>query len=387
MRQWYQIEAKSNKTAEILIYEQIGEDFWGDGVSAKRFVEDLQALDVDTIELRINSPGGNVFDGNAIYNALVAHKAEINVTVDGIAASIASVVAMSGDTVILPENAIIMIHDPSGVVMGTAADMTKTAEALEKIKGGLVSAYRNKSDLDNDRISEMMTDETWMTAIEAQDFGFADVVISKVNIQANLKGLSQYKNVPNSLLAKVSNVSNKQTTKKKEVIMGGDKSQTQLPEITLDFLRANHTDIVTALVEEGRQEGSRSGAEQERARIKAVKDQLIPGHEELINTLMWDGKTTGEQAAVQILAAEKVLREKKLEDLGADAPDAVAHAVPPGSGEETAKTEDASLPIEERAKAEWDKDRSLHAEFGDYDTYLAYRKAEASGKFMVLGKK
>ena len=92
--------------------------------------------------------------------------------------------------------------------------------------------------------------------------------------------------------------------------MGGDKSQTQLPEITLDFLRANHTDIVTALVEEGRQEGSRSGAEQERARIKAVKDQLIPGHEELINTLMWDGKTTGEQAAVQILAADKVLREK-----------------------------------------------------------------------------
>ena len=61
--------------------------------------------------------------------------------------------------------------------------------------------------------------------------------------------------------------------------------------------------------------------------------------------------------------------------------------MPPGSGEETAKTEDASLPIEERAKAEWDKDRSLHAEFGDYDTYLAYRKAEASGKFMVLGKK
>lgn len=184
MKKWYQIENKDGDTPKIYIYEQIGEDFWGDGVGAKQFVKDLDKLDAKAIDLHINSPGGNVFDGFAIYNALIAHKATINVKIDGIAASISSVVAMSGNEIEMPENAMLMMHDPSGLVVGTAEDMTKMATALDKIKLGLVSAYRNKSGLDDNKIIQMLTDETWLTAAEAVENGLADKMTDKINIQA-----------------------------------------------------------------------------------------------------------------------------------------------------------------------------------------------------------
>ena len=214
--QWYQIYAKENKSAEILLYEQIGKGWDDSGVGAKKFIEDLNALDVKNINLHINSPGGNVFEGNAIYNALKAHKATINVKIDGIAASIASVVAMSGDTIEMPENAMMMIHDPSGLVVGTAADMEKMAAALKKIGTGLVAVYHNKSNMEKDEISTMMKNETWMTAQEAVEMGFADKVLESVNAQANLEALKQYKykNVPAQLLTAVS-ARGKETEKEK----------------------------------------------------------------------------------------------------------------------------------------------------------------------------
>jgi len=184
MNKWYTIENKSSETPSIYIYEQIGEDFWADGIGAKEFVGELADITAKSIDLHINSPGGNVFDGNAIYNALMQHKATINVKIDGIAASIASVIAMSGDTIEMPENAMMMIHDPSGVVIGTATDMNKMASALDKIKSGLVSAYRDKSKMDDAKIIQMMTDETWLTAKEAVGFGLADKMTEKINVQA-----------------------------------------------------------------------------------------------------------------------------------------------------------------------------------------------------------
>ena len=122
MKKWYQINAKQDH-AEILLYEEIGETFFGEGVSAKDFVLELQKLSVKNIDLRINSLGGNVFDGFAIHNALKSHKAKITVFIDGIAASIASVIAMSGDVVKMPENAMMMVHDPLSCSLGTAALM------------------------------------------------------------------------------------------------------------------------------------------------------------------------------------------------------------------------------------------------------------------------
>ena len=378
-KKWYQIEAKKNKTAQILIYELIGQNMWGEGVSAKRFVEDLHALDVDSIDLHINSPGGNVFDGNAIYNALKAHKAKIDVKIDGMAASIASVVAMSGDTVEMPENAMLMIHDPSGMVIGTAEDMSKMADNLEKTKTGLVAAYHNKSQLDNEQISEMMTDETWITANEALKYGLADKITERVNIQANLEDLSQYKNVPENLLNGITGITGK-IQKKEKNIMPKEIVKT---EITLDLIRAEHSEIVTALIDEGKATGTKEGAENERNRIKAVQDQLIPGHEKLINELMWDGKTTGEQAAVKVLAAEKAARVTALADNEDDAAKAVAQVAT-----DELEVTDSNLPIEDRCKAKWDKNKALQDEFdGDFDSYLAYAKAADEGKVKIIAKK
>jgi len=205
MKKWYQINAKQDH-AEILLYEEIGKNFFGEGISAKDFVSELQKLSAKNIDLRINSLGGNVFDGFAIHNALKSHKAKITVFIDGIAASIASVVAMSGDVVKMPENAMMMVHDPLSWALGTAADMRKTADALEKIKLGLVSSYRNKTGLDDMEISGMMVEETWLTAQEAVSKGFADVMLEPVQAQANLASLKKmgYKNIPYNLLNKFS---------------------------------------------------------------------------------------------------------------------------------------------------------------------------------------
>lgn len=202
---WYRIEAKAGeRRAEICILEQIGENFWtGEGMTAKKFSKELQALDVDTIDLHINSPGGSVFDGQTIYTQLRNHRALVNVHIDGLAASIASVIAMAGDTVIMPRNALMMIHDPTGYAMGTAEDMRKTAGALDKVKGTIIAAYQDKTGLPDDQLAEMMSDETWMTAAEAVELGFADKIIAPVNMIAcaSFGLLANFQKIPNQLVS------------------------------------------------------------------------------------------------------------------------------------------------------------------------------------------
>ena len=131
-RRWYEFRAQA-EGAEIVIYDEIG----AFGIPAKAFLDELKALGpVAELTVRINSPGGSVFDGVAIYNALKRHDAAVTVWIDGIAASIASMIAMAGDEVVMPENAMLMLHDPSGLVCGTAADMRAMAEALDRMKAG-----------------------------------------------------------------------------------------------------------------------------------------------------------------------------------------------------------------------------------------------------------
>lgn len=183
-RQWYEIKAESGSVADIWIYEEIGENFWGEGITAKRFVEDLAALSVDHISLHINSPGGSVFDGQAIYNALQRHPASVTSHVEGLAASIASVVALAGDTVEMAANALFMIHDPYGMAMGTSADMRQMADVLDKVKSTIVGVYERKTGMDPEAILESMAAETWYTAAEAEAVGYADIVAAPVKAAA-----------------------------------------------------------------------------------------------------------------------------------------------------------------------------------------------------------
>lgn len=164
-------------TAEILVYEEIGEGWFG-GLGAKAFAEELTALGpLSTINLRINSPGGDVFEGVAIYNTLANHPAKVNVFIDGLAASIASVVAMAGDTIAIAENAMMMIHNPWALAMGESKDMVKMAELLDKIKETMVGTYAQRTGQDAKAVSDIMDAETWLTGQEAVDQGFADSVI------------------------------------------------------------------------------------------------------------------------------------------------------------------------------------------------------------------
>ena len=193
MTQWFTIECKNDdQRAVIFIFDEIGLF----GVSANDFAKQLKDLgELREIELHINSPGGSVFDGLAIYNLLNRHPATITVFVDGLAASIASVIVMSGDTVIMPENALLMLHRPSGLVVGSADDMRRMAELLEKTEPGLISAYRSKSGLSDEKIAELMDAETWLTAAEAVELGFADRIEEAVKIAAHFD-LSTFNRAP-----------------------------------------------------------------------------------------------------------------------------------------------------------------------------------------------
>ena len=187
---WFQIKAAdSGDHADILIYSEIGESFWTETVDAKSFVTDLQELDVATIAVRINSPGGSVFDGVAIYNALKRHPAAVTTHVDGVAASIASIVALAGDRVVMAKNATMMIHNPWSMAMGDAAELRKTADLLDKLRGTLLSTYADKSGQPDDVIAEAMDAETWYDADEAVAFGLADVI---ENYEAPIAQLAQF---------------------------------------------------------------------------------------------------------------------------------------------------------------------------------------------------
>lgn len=157
---------------ELTIYDDIGADFWGDGITAKSINRELSEISGD-LTIRINSYGGDVFEGHAIYNLIKNYEWKTTVIVDGIAASAASVIAMAGDVVEMPLNSTLMIHDPWTFAVGNSQDMKKTAETLDTIKQTIVNVYKDKTGIDDNQISDMMTEETWLTADKAEEMGFA----------------------------------------------------------------------------------------------------------------------------------------------------------------------------------------------------------------------
>ena len=192
---WYSIEAKADsKSATIRIYEPIGGWF---GLSAAEFARELADLKVDAIDLRLNSGGGSVFDGVAIHNSLLSHPARIDVTVDGVAASIASVIAMAGDTVTMGRGTRLMIHNPSAGVIGQAADLREIANLLDELAKDIAGFYAHRAGGSVDQWLALMAEETWYSAQEAVDAGLADSVpgaedAPKDSVEAKVVDLSAY---------------------------------------------------------------------------------------------------------------------------------------------------------------------------------------------------
>ncbi len=189
MRRWYQVRAEAGEAPEVYIYDEIGRGWYGGGVSADEFVAEVKALKLkarDELLVRINSPGGDVFDGIAIYNYLRGAKHGVRVRVDGVAASAASYIAMAGDVVEMPDNSYLMVHNPWMMAMGDAAVMRKAAQDLEVIGEAGIAAYLRKSDgkLTRDQVVEMLNEDTWLTAEQAVERGLADEVFEPVRMAA-----------------------------------------------------------------------------------------------------------------------------------------------------------------------------------------------------------
>lgn len=194
--------------------EIVTDEYEDTDTSAAGFRNALKSLgDVKNINLHINSPGGSVFEGIAIYNMLKQNSARINVYIDGLAASIASVIAMSGDAIFMPSNSMMMVHNPWVMAIGNASELRKQADDLDQITKSSIQTYLAKAGdkLDEKTLTQLMDDETWLTAQEAVDYGLADEVMepNKAVASINKQFVSRYRHVPEQLIKQTEHDDNK----------------------------------------------------------------------------------------------------------------------------------------------------------------------------------
>lgn len=203
-----QIKQSASNTADIYIYGDIYDSWWSEESNSAICLKDklLELGDISEINLHINSLGGDVFEGLAMFNLLKQHKANVKVYIDGIAASIASVIAMAGDTIYMPKNSMMMIHNCWTYECGNAKDLRKTADDLDKIMEASIESYLSKVKIDKEELMELLDAETWLTAQECLDKGFCtkilpisddikqsasksimDLVVEKRNLQMQLQ--------------------------------------------------------------------------------------------------------------------------------------------------------------------------------------------------------
>jgi len=190
---------KTAKSADLYMYDEIGP--WG--ITASALAPVLSSLaDREVINLHINSPGGSVFDGVAIYNMLLSHNADIHVFVDGLAASIASLIAMAGDQIHMAENAMMMVHNPWAIVAGNAKELRKQADVMDQIQQTLVTTYVSRTGQKTEDVQQLMDAETWLTAARAKELGFATHVDEAQKIAAKWDPacFSAYHNTPKTFV-------------------------------------------------------------------------------------------------------------------------------------------------------------------------------------------
>lgn len=181
------VRARADGGAEVLIYDPIGREFFGDGIDARQFREALQSVKADRVTLRVNSPGGSVTEGAAMLSHIDDWKRKgrtVEAVVDGLAASAASFVMMGASRITVASNALVMIHDPHTVAMGTAEEMRAAAGLLDKVREQILDAYERHSKVGREKLSDWMKAETWFTGAEAVDAGLAHEAGAPVSVAA-----------------------------------------------------------------------------------------------------------------------------------------------------------------------------------------------------------
>lgn len=192
----YQLRNEGS-TAELLLYGSIGEDWFGDGISAKQVLKDIAEVAGKPLDVRINSGGGDAFEGVAVFNALDRREGGTTVYVDALAASAASVIAMAGDSIYMAPGSQMMVHNPWTFAYGEASELRRLAEVLDGVRDSLVDIYQLRTARPKDDIQALMDAETWMTADQAVSEGFAteiDEDAPRIAAAAIPKG--RYRNAP-----------------------------------------------------------------------------------------------------------------------------------------------------------------------------------------------
>lgn len=192
--------ATKDQPPEILIYDDIGPDWLG-MIGAQTIAKALKDVgETEQIVVRLNSPGGSVFEGIAIYNQLKNHKAQITMEIDGLAASIASIIAMAGDSVRIAGNAMMMIHDPMMIAFGNAVELQKKVDLLKDVKDNMLLptyAARTGEKASAEELAQLMTEETWLSANESVEKGLADSISENKAVTAHVDGdVYNYKHIP-----------------------------------------------------------------------------------------------------------------------------------------------------------------------------------------------
>lgn len=209
---WFKVQAKDNGDAEILIYDFIGWPY----NDPRELIAALSGM--DSVTVRINSPGGDVFDGMAIYNAFQSHKGNVTTRIEGVAASMASVIALAGKKVQAYDNTMFMIHNAWGLVIGNQYDLREGADILEKIDGNILNVYYDKSKVGKRELSDMMKAETWLTAKEAKEKGFIDVIVDGKAVKAQFD-LSIFAHAPHKIVGQYGKISEDEINKISQVII------------------------------------------------------------------------------------------------------------------------------------------------------------------------
>lgn len=304
---FWQVKNEVNGNSEILLYGPIaGESsWWGDEVTPRSFAEDLESLGGKDVTVRINSGGGDVFAAHAIHNQLVAYKGRVTVVIDGLAASAATIIAVAGDRIIMPSNALFMIHNPAIGLSDYygAEELLKAAEALNTIKGSIVAAYRKRCKTSAEELASMMDAETWMGAAECLEKGFADEIQGSVSPVLNGSSL-----IVNSINFDMKNFKNQDAlkaclNKKVEVQSMNNKLEAFLNSLGLkldDNQQAAPAQNAAPAVQEPQpvidaEQIAQNAVEAERQRVAAL-EALDGGDNPAVTAIIAEAKKNGKTA-------------------------------------------------------------------------------------------
>lgn len=328
IKQFWNVKTDGQKSRIDLFGYVGGSKDWNDGFNEKEFLDEFRAIpETNELEISVNSFGGSVYTALSIYALLKAHKGQITFRIDGTAMSAATIItSVPNARVVMPKGSMMMIHKVSSIAVGNVDDMRKMADDMEKLEENIIAIYAEKTGKDVDVIREKVNAETYFTAEEAVEFGLADEIDESIAVENRHCGDVVMCNGL-EVQAKFFERAPKDFLKAEPQASAIEKSEEVKP-MDLEMLKAEYPELIEAIrveaMEQARSEGVAQGIAQERARIQAIEEVAVAGHEDLVAQAKFETGVTAEALAVAILKAEKVKAQKSLADRAQDSAQAFA---------------------------------------------------------------